>query len=639
MDTFSVDRKQLLLATGLSILFFLFSFLASGETLVVGSGSADYGSIPEAVQAADPGDTVLLSENHYTVNLEIDKNITLKGSGSERQVLSGKETGEPVLAVGPAGVDVTLINLSLEDAKGELCRDRDKGICPAGLALRGAAAVKVKESSFESNGRNGIRLVGSSRLKLEDSQVTGSKRSGLWLTDSAEVTFSGGRIADNRSGVSLAGSAVAKVSDVEIVQNSGYGFFLFGDSSLTLEAATLARNGGGGLRLENSPRAEVSRTDVIDNAGRGIRIEGGSRVTLINNRIRGNQVGVANHGDFPVKLEENEISKNDVDLVGNLSGDLRTKLGKAQATEITLPDESYSGLQAAIDGLEPGGDLYVKGEVVGSAVVDKDITIEAVGESGQLTAPEGVAGPTLSLVNGAEAVIRGLKLKAPDGSGLVLGGNAELRVFNSTMNGSSGGGLELYDSATLTLNGSEVRGNGGSGVRLVDSASILMNDSHLAGNGSDNLLLAGDSSGFIRKSEVSAGKGAGVGIYDSGKLAAGSSKFSGNDGNGLKLASAARARLENCELRENDEAGVKLYSMSKLDLSRSEVSSNATGVALRDNSSASLGNSSFTDNRTGIKVSNPEKFAGVIRGSGNEFSGNDLDFSGVTDSTRKKLTG
>jgi len=61
MDTFSMDRRLLLLAIGLSLLFFFLFFLASSEALVVGSGSGAYGSIPEAVQAAALRNTVLFS--------------------------------------------------------------------------------------------------------------------------------------------------------------------------------------------------------------------------------------------------------------------------------------------------------------------------------------------------------------------------------------------------------------------------------------------------------------------------------------------------------------------------------------------------------------------------------------------------
>ena len=639
MDTLPIDRRYLLLAFGLSIIFFLPSIVVSGETMVVGDGSGDYGSIPEAVHVAEPGDTVLLSEDHYTVNLEIDKNITLKGKGSEMKVLSGNEAGRPVLTVGPSAVEVTLINLELGNAKGELCQDRVKGICPTGLTLHGKASAEVSGSSFKSNGLNGIRLVGNSELKLADSTIVGSERSGLKVVDSAEATVIEGKISNNRTGVTLTKSGRASFSDVELIKNSRYGFFLFGDSRLELEGSRVVNNGKGGLRFENSPRVEVSRTDVINNEGRGIRIEGKSRVTLINNRITGNQVGVSNHGDLPVEFASNNISKNGVDLVGDLSGDLRTELNDRQVEEITLPDENYPGLQAAIDALEPGGHLYVKGKVVGSAVVDKDITIESLGGSGQLTSPEGVAGPVLSLINGARSEIRDLTLKNPDGSGLVLGGNASLRVFNSNLSGSSGAGLELYDSTTLTLDGSEVNNNGGSGVRVVDSASVLMKDSHLTGNGTDNLLLAGDSSALVRGSELSDGKGAGAGIYDSADLTAADSKFSGNRGNGIKVTSSARAGLESCELKGNGEAGTTLYTASQLDISGSEVHGNVTGTSLADSASASFDNNSFTGNQTGIKVGKPEEFAGDIRGSGNEFSGNGTDFAGVIESIRDELTG
>ena len=620
------------------LLVFLY-FPAPAETLVVGGGDADFNSIAKAIEAAASGDTVLMRKGTYEVNLGVQKEITLKAEAKGEVTLRGSEDGKPVLRVGPSETEVTLIDLKLTGGSGELCDNRGKGICPDGMVLTGEASVIARDSSFVNNGKNGIRLVDSSRLGLYSSYVSGNEGSGIRVSDSAKVTFDGGKVANNGNGFSLVKSARAEVSNVDLVQNSGYGFFLFGNSRLDLSDSCLKENGKAGLRLENSSRAEVTASTVTGNKGRGVWIEGRAELTMQDSQVTGNQVGVTNYSDFPVDFYDNRISGNDADLVGDLSGDLRTELTPRKAEKITLPDEDYSGIQSAVDALEPGGKLYIKGKVSGHAVVDKKLLIKSKGDvSSVLTGSGKSVAPLLSLLNGAKVKVTGLELTNPNGTGVVLGGNAELSLLNSKLAGSAGGGVELYDSTVLTLAGSEVKNNGRSGIRLVDSASLSVRESQVGGNGTDNVLLAGASSASIRGSTFSKGKGAGIGIYDAADLSASGSEFSGNEGNGVRLTSSANANLKNCELSGNGLNGIALSTASRIDLNGNKIVNNENGVSLRGSSELSLVNTSLKKNSTALKVRSPDQFGGSIEGKGNQFTENGSDFAGVTDSIRDKLT-
>lgn len=620
------------------LLVFLY-FSAPAETLVVDGGDTDFSSIAKAIKTAAAGDTVLMRKGTYEVNLGVEKEITLKAEAKGEVALRGSEDGKPVLRVGPSDTEVTLIDLKLTGGSGELCDNRGKGICPDGMVLTGEASVIARDSSFVNNGKNGIRLVDSSRLGLYSSYVSGNEGSGIRVSDLAKVTFDGGKVANNRNGFSLVKSARAEVSNVDLVQNSGYGFFLFGNSRLDLSDSCLKKNGKAGLRLENSSRAEVTASTVTGNKGRGVWIEGRAELTMQDSQVTGNQVGVTNYSDSPVDFYDNRISGNDANLVGDLSGDMRTELTPRKAEKITLPDENYSGIQSAVDALEPGGKLYIKGKVSGHAVVDKKLLIKTKGDvSSVLTGSGKSVAPLLSLLNGAKVKVTGLELTNPNGTGVVLGGNAELSLLNSKLAGSAGGGVELYDSTVLTLAGSEVKNNGRSGIRLVDSAYLAVKDSQVGENGTDNVLLAGASSASIRGSAFSDGQGAGIGIYDAADLSASDSEFSGNEGNGLKLTSSGSATLEDCRLKGNRRDGAALYLSSRLDFSGGEILNNKNGISLRGASEISLVDSSLLQNSTALKVNNPDQFAGSIGGKGNQFAGNGSDFSGVTDSIKDELT-
>ncbi|MBS3765683.1 right-handed parallel beta-helix repeat-containing protein, partial [Candidatus Bipolaricaulota bacterium] len=332
-----------------------------------------------------------------------------------------------------------------------------------------------------------------------------------------------------------------------------------------------------------------------------------------------------------------EISGNSVDLVGNLSGNLRTMTNSESTRKITLPDENYSSFQGAVDAVEPGGTIYLSGEVTGHAVIDKKMKLEAKKDRAKLTSRGNTIAPVLSLVKNGEVEMEGIRIGGSDGTGAVLGGNARLLASKSSFEDNSEEGIGLWNSAELQLKTSAVKKNGGSGLRLVDSAKLEVRTSQISNNQVANVLLAGSSSGDVESSKIIASEGNGFSIDDSARLSVKESEISGNETNGLKLTASARATLKNCNLTDNEGDGVALYSTSRVDAVDSNIVKNVTGISLRKASVLNVEKNSFLRNHNGIKVMDPEKFRGEIRGTKNTFSENDSDFAGVKESIKKKL--
>ena len=67
------------------------SLEAAGKTINVdANGSADYGTIQDAIDAANPGDVIYVSNGSYYENLIIDKPLSLIGKDENNTTLHGE---------------------------------------------------------------------------------------------------------------------------------------------------------------------------------------------------------------------------------------------------------------------------------------------------------------------------------------------------------------------------------------------------------------------------------------------------------------------------------------------------------------------------------------------------------------------
>jgi len=633
----SSSRRTFFLVVLTISLVLSFNLLVFADVLVVSSEGKGFDSIQAAVNRAEPGDTLLIKPGDYKANFSVDKRLTLKGKGTSRVSINGNSRGSPVLMTGPSSVEITLVNLTLKGASGEICNNRAKGVCPAGLSVTGRSTARLVNSKLIGNGRDGLRIISSGRATLKNSEIRSNKRYGIWMSGSSSASISNTSVIDNKAGIEASRGSEIDISTSEVSSNDGYGISLFGNSRLALDNSRLSGNGEGGLRLENSSKSTLQGNSLVKNNGQAVLVQSSADVKMAGNKIKENQIGITNHSDGSVVLKSNEIVNNWIDLIGDLAGKSRTKHKKEKVKKISLPDEEYPSFQAAVDALMPGSTIVLEGDIKGGAVIDKKMTIKAEGKPAKLISSRETVSPVISLINGSNLTLIGVKVTGSGGSGIVLGGNARLRIESSTVSDNGSEGIGLWNSSRLTLVKTRIGNNDGSGIRLVDSSRATLTGGDVAGNKLYGVLTAGSARIEIDGSTLTDNGDSGLLLSGKSEASVNNTKISTNVRNGVKFTGESTGYFGSCDLSQNKGSGITSLSSSQVSIEDSNFSGNSSGISVNDNARIEVRDSTFRKNKIGIEFEAQGDFEGKVEGSGNDFIRNDRDLTGAPESIKEKL--
>lgn len=281
---------------------------ASAGTIVVPPG----GSIHEAVQAAQPGDTIQLQAGVYEDIVVVKTNdITIQGAGNgtDGTILRPPTDLPGRCAQGIAGICVLG---NLQDGI-PVSGVTVTGVRAEGFLASGFLAILAENTTFEGNagvgtGEYGLAAFDSTGTVMRDNIASGNAEAGLYIGDSP--------------------NAAATVENNEAFDN-GFGIFLRDAKSGTV-TGNLTHDNCAGILILNTPgpvhagRWNLSANTIENNsafcrggggepsiAGIGVAIVGGRNNTLEGNVIQNNRTNrdVPFHGGV-VLLGEGFAPKN-----------------------------------------------------------------------------------------------------------------------------------------------------------------------------------------------------------------------------------------------------------------------------------------------------------------------------------------
>ena len=244
------------------------------KVLTVCASGCNYTSIQAAIDAACPGDTILVNSGTYFEHVNVNKALTLQGVGA------------PVVDVGGFGSAITI------SADGCTLQ----GFVAIGSGAYPEAGVKATSSSNTITGNTatgnsdiGIYLTSSSNNTLSGNTATGNFGVGIGLVSSSNNTISGNTATGNSYGIGLDFSSNSNTISGNTVTGNICGIGLVSSSGNTISGNTATGNSILGIYLDSSSSNSIIGNTVTGNSY-GIGLVSSSGNTITGNTVIGSSI-------------------------------------------------------------------------------------------------------------------------------------------------------------------------------------------------------------------------------------------------------------------------------------------------------------------------------------------------------------
>jgi len=376
----------------------------------------DYGSIQTAIDAAEPGGTIMVSAGLYSENITIDKPLILIGSGAASTIIATAAPPQTVVQI-PAN-DVTFEGFSVH------CL----GTASRGIFVNDANRVVIRHCIV-----SGFHYGLQDRAAFEIMDAVEAKVSDLGVADSGDV------------GVSI-NSGSGHVLDGICVENctAGYGYPLRLESTsgnrlsnVTVRNVRFMAPNGYGLFVGNSSGNTFSNILIDGIHGLrpyGLRLLGAGGNSFTKTAIRdisGTEQALGVYGSY-LQTTNNKLSDTTIEGIANTGS-----LSYSFAAGVLLRDCGSANAFAALRIMslsDPNGRAYGASlsNTPGSSVSDSSISGVAVG---------------LRLLGAADTTLTANMIDGSSSAGIVVDSSARTAISANTL---SNCGYGIYVCRTRT---------------------------------------------------------------------------------------------------------------------------------------------------------------------------------------------
>ncbi|RLF50641.1 MAG: hypothetical protein DRN11_04290, partial [Thermoplasmata archaeon] len=216
-----------------------------------------YNTIQDAINDADNGNTIVVSNGIYNENVIVNKSVTIMGENKSTTIIDGGGVADAVAIVAN---NVVIKNFTIRNGGEE------------GIYIEGVANINISNCIIAFNGDCGILLNQSTNVSIFGNIIHNNSFDGILLYYSSGNKIIGNTVYWNGIG------------------NNGEGILLMYSNSNYIAKNEVYENGETGIILEpNSSNNNVSSNTAYNNADCGILISTGSNGNVIyNNTAYGN---------------------------------------------------------------------------------------------------------------------------------------------------------------------------------------------------------------------------------------------------------------------------------------------------------------------------------------------------------------
>ncbi|TDH26999.1 hypothetical protein EXU57_09355 [Segetibacter sp. 3557_3] len=238
---------------------------------------------------AEPGAVIELPEGTFTLtntlSLEGKNNITIRGKGMDKTILSFKNQTDGAEGIRVSnGSDIVLESFTVQDSKG----DGIKTMSVNGISFNKVKAGWTGDPKAE-NGGYGLYPVQCQKVLIDHCEATGASDAGIYVGQSADIIVRNSKAYRNVAGIEIENSLRAEVYDNEAFENTG-GILVFDLPDLVLKR-------GGQIKVYRNKVHDNNHVNFAPKgnivamvpSGTGLMILATKNVQVYQNQILNNQ--------------------------------------------------------------------------------------------------------------------------------------------------------------------------------------------------------------------------------------------------------------------------------------------------------------------------------------------------------------
>ena len=248
----------------------------------------DHTTITEAIEAANPGDRILVRPGLYPEGLVIDKpgleiigddDVVVQAAGMAAlsfETTMGRVTNLALRQMGGGrwfGVDIAQGRLELED-----CDITGQSL--AGVAIRGGADPRLRRNRIHDGKQGGVFVHDNGQGVLEDNDIFGNAYFGVEIAEDGNPTLRRNRIHNTKVGVFVYENGQGVLEDNEIFGNAYSGVDIREGGNTTVRHNRINKNGGWAVEVDKGGCGTIEDNDLSGNIKGAWHISPGSEPNL-----------------------------------------------------------------------------------------------------------------------------------------------------------------------------------------------------------------------------------------------------------------------------------------------------------------------------------------------------------------------
>jgi parallel beta-helix repeat protein len=244
--------------------------------IVDAMGRGDFLTISRAIDAAKPGDRILVRPGYYPERLTVDKPLEIIGDGECGDIVVAAKGSRVILFRATMGI---VRNLTLRQAGG---------------------------------GEYYAVDIGQGRLVLEDCDITSQSLACIGVYGGADPQIRRNRIHDGQwSGILVYENGQGTIEDNDIFSNTNSGMQIRESSNPAVRRNRIYDGQSCGILVHDNGLGTIEDNDIFGNAFRGVEVREGGNPTVRNNRIKRNGYeAVWVHEKGSGTFEDNDLRDN-----------------------------------------------------------------------------------------------------------------------------------------------------------------------------------------------------------------------------------------------------------------------------------------------------------------------------------------